>query len=150
MSASTAPSAIDRSDRPGHVGIILLVAGLLVGAAIALGFIANEWAQPLILGLLALLSVVGVFCLFAFAIGLIQFAGRSARNDLTKAIVDGAEDGVVVTEGENRIVYANEAYLAFAGARNASEIAPVERLFKGRAEVSEAISLALRAPAKAR
>ncbi|CAN7142348.1 response regulator [Bosea sp. LjRoot90] len=139
MSASTASTAIDRSDRPGHVGIILLIAGLLVGAAIALGFIANEWAQPLILGLLALLSVVGVFCLFAFAIGLIQFAGRSARNDLTKAIVDSADDGVVVTEGDNRIVYANEAYLAFAGARNASEIAPVERLFKGRAEVSEAI-----------
>ena len=83
----------------GHVGIILLVAGLLVGAAIALGFIANEWAQPLILGLLALLSVVGVFCLFAFAIGLIQFAGRSARNDLTKAIADSAEAGVVDAEG---------------------------------------------------
>ena len=48
MSASTASSAIDRSDRPGHVGIILLVAGLLVGAAIALGFIANEWALSLI------------------------------------------------------------------------------------------------------
>ncbi|WP_332696123.1 cell cycle histidine kinase CckA [Bosea sp. (in: a-proteobacteria)] len=139
MTASTATTAIDRSDRPGHVGIILLVAGLLVGAAIALGFIANEWAQPLILGLLALLSVIGVFCLFAFAIGLVQFSGRAARNDLTKIIVDGADDGVVVTEGDNRIVYANEAYLALAGARNASEIAPVERLFKGRAEVSEAI-----------
>ncbi|MDU0343539.1 cell cycle histidine kinase CckA [Bosea rubneri] len=139
MTASTATTAIDRSDRPGHVGIILLVAGLLVGAAIALGFIANEWAQPLILGLLALLSVVGVFCLFAFAIGLLQFSGRAARNDLTKIIVDGAEDGVVVTEGDDRIVYANETYLTLAGARNASEIAPVERLFKGRAEVSEAI-----------
>jgi two-component system cell cycle sensor histidine kinase/response regulator CckA len=139
MTASTATTAIDRSDRPGHVGIILLVAGLLVGAAIALGFIANEWAQPLILGLLALLSVIGVFCLFAFAIGLVQFSGRAARNDLTKIIVDGADDGVVVTEGDDRIVYANEAYLTLAGARNASEIAPVERLFKGRAEVSEAI-----------
>ncbi|MGW9331080.1 cell cycle histidine kinase CckA [Bosea sp. NPDC055594] len=139
MTASTATTAIDRSDRPGHVGIVLLVAGLLVGAAIALGFIANEWAQPLILGLLALLSVVGVFCLFAFAIGLLQFSGRAARNDLTKIIVDGAEDGVVVTESDDRIVYANETYLTLAGARNASEIAPVERLFKGRAEVSEAI-----------
>ncbi|CAN7160374.1 response regulator [Bosea sp. LjRoot9] len=139
MSGTTATTAIDRSDKPGHIGVILLVAGLLVGAAIALGFIANEWAQPLILGLLALLSVVGVFGLFAFAIGLIQFSGRAARNDLTKAIVDGAEDGVVVTEGENRIVYANEAYLALAGARGASDIRPVERLFTGRADVSEAI-----------
>ena len=61
MSGTTATTAIDRSDKPGHVGIILLVAALLVGAAIALGFIANEWAQPLILGLLALLSMIGVF-----------------------------------------------------------------------------------------
>jgi len=139
MSGATTTSAIDRSDKPGHVGIILLVAGLLVGAAIALGFIANEWAQPLILGLLALLSVVGVFGLFAFAIGLVQFSGRAARNDLTKAVVDGAEDGILVTEGDNRIVYANESYLALAGARGATDIRPVERLFTGRAEVSEAI-----------
>lgn len=139
MSGTTVTTAIDRSDKPGHIGIILLVAGLLVGAAIALGFIAHEWAQPLILGLLALLSVVGVFGLFAFAIGLIQFSGRAARNDLTKAVVDSAEDGVVVTESENRIVYANEAYLALAGARGATDMRPVERLFTGRAEVSEAI-----------
>lgn len=139
MSGTTVPSAIDRSDKPGHIGVILLVAGLLVGAAIALGFIANEWAQPLILGLLALLSIIGVFGLFAFAIGLVQFSGRAARNDLTKTLVDTAEDGVVVTEGESRIVYANEAYLALAGARGASDIRPVERLFTGRADVSEAI-----------
>jgi two-component system cell cycle sensor histidine kinase/response regulator CckA len=139
MSGTTATTAIDRSDKPGHIGVILLVAGLLVGAAIALGFIANEWAQPLILGLLALLSVIGVFGLFGFAIGLLQFSGRAARNDLTKAIVDTAEDGIVVTEGENRIVYANEAYLGLAGARGASDIRPVERLFTGRAEVSEAV-----------
>ncbi|GAU83993.1 cell cycle histidine kinase CckA [Bosea sp. BIWAKO-01] len=139
MSGTTATTAIDRSDKPGRIGLILLVAGLLVGAAIALGFIANEWAQPLILGLLALLSVIGVFGLFAFSIGLVQFSGRAARNDLTKAIVDSADDGVVVTEGENRIVYANETYLALAGARGASDIKPVERLFTGRPEVSEAI-----------
>lgn len=139
MSGTSATSAIDRSEKPGHVGIILLVAGLLVGAAIALGFIASEWAQPLILGLLGLLSVIGVFGLFAFAIGLVQFSGRAARNDLTKTIVDGADDGVLVTEADNRIVYANETYLALAGARGASDIRPVERLFTGRADVSEAI-----------
>ncbi|KPF66233.1 histidine kinase [Bosea sp. AAP35] len=132
-------TAIDRSDKPGHIGVILLVAGLLVGAAVALGFIAHEWAQPLILGLLALLSVVGVFGLFAFAVGLIQFSGRAARNDLTKAIVDRADEGIVVTEGETSIVYANEAYIALAGARGASDLRPVGSLFTGRAEVSEAI-----------
>ncbi|MDX3810474.1 MAG: PAS domain-containing protein, partial [Bosea sp. (in: a-proteobacteria)] len=139
MSGTTATSTIDRSDKPGHIGVILLVAGLLVGAAVALGFIANEWAQPLILGLLAVLSVIGVFGLFAYAVGLIQFSGRAARNDLTKTVVDSADDGIVVTEGENDIVYANEAYLKLAGATGANDIKPVGRLLTGRADVSEAI-----------
>jgi hypothetical protein len=51
----TGGAAIDRSDKPGSIGLLLLVAGVIVGAAIALGFLANEWAQPLILAFLALL-----------------------------------------------------------------------------------------------
>ena len=132
-------AVIDRSDKPGRVGLVLLLAGLLVGAAIALGFIANEWAQPLILGLLALLSVAGVFALFAYATGLVQFAGKAGRNDLTKAIVDQTPDGLLVTEGEGQIVYANAAYLKVTGATGASDMKPIERLFAGGADVSEAI-----------
>jgi two-component system cell cycle sensor histidine kinase/response regulator CckA len=130
-------AVIDRSDKPGNVGLLLLVAGIIVGAAVALGFLANEWAQPLILAFLALLSVVGVFCLFALSIGLLQFAGRSGRNDLTKAIVDDADDGVLVTEADNRVIYANRAYQALAG--GAAELKPVERLFTGGSDVSEVV-----------
>ncbi|MGL4974158.1 MAG: PAS domain-containing protein, partial [Bosea sp. (in: a-proteobacteria)] len=138
MSAQPVPAVIDRSDKPGRVGLVLMLAGLLVGAAIALGFIANEWAQPLILGLLALLSVAGVFALFAYATGLVQFSGKAARNDLTKAIVDQTPDGLLVTEGEGQIVYANAAYLKVTGATGASDMKPIERLFAGGADVSEA------------
>ncbi len=130
---------IDRSDRPGHVGLLLMVAGVIVGAAIALGFLANEWAQPLILGFLALLSVTGVFCLFALSIGLIQFAGKAGRNDLTKAIIDEADDGVIVTEPDGRIIYANRAYQLLSGAAASADIRPVERLFAGGSDVSEAV-----------
>ena len=132
-------AAIDRSDRPGSIGLLLLVAGVIVGAAIALGFLANEWAQPLILALLALLSIIGVFCLFALSIGLIQFAGKAGRHDLTRAIVDEADDGVIVTESEGQIIYANRAYQALSGATAASDIRPVERLFSGGSDVSEVV-----------
>ena len=131
--------AIDRSDKPGNVGLLLMVAGIIVGAAVALGFLANEWAQPLILAFLALLSVIGVFSLLAMSIGLVQFAGKSARNDLTKTIVDEADDGVIVTEADNRILYANRAYQALSGARTVADIKPVERLFSGGSDVSEVV-----------
>ncbi len=67
--AVPAPSSLDRSEKPGRVGLLLVLAGLLVGACVGLTFVANDQAQPLILALLALLAMAGVFFLFTLAIG---------------------------------------------------------------------------------
>ena len=131
-------SSVDRSERPGHIGLLLLLAGVLVGAAVGLSFVSVEQAQPLILGLLALLAMAGVFFLFALAIGAVQFAGQGARNDLTKLMADTASEGLVVVD-EGRIVYANESYMAMTGAERAADVRTVERVFTGAPEVSEAI-----------
>src|SRR5215210_1312272 len=131
-------SSVDRSERPGHIGLLLLLAGVLVGAAVGLSFVSVEQAQPLILGLLALLAMAGVFFLFALAIGAVQFAGQGARNDLTKLMADTASEGLVVVD-EGRIVYANESYMTLTGAEQAADLRPVERVFTGAPEVSEAI-----------
>ena len=123
-------SAIDRSDRPGHIGLVLLLASILVGAILSLRFLGSEQAQPLILGLLAFFAMAGVFFLFAMAIGVIQFAGQTARNDITKLMADTSGDGLVVIEDDGRIVYANEAYLVLrrlAWRRRAAGRAPVHR-----------------------
>jgi two-component system, cell cycle sensor histidine kinase and response regulator CckA len=135
----TPPGApIDRSDRPGHIGLVLLLAAVLVGAIIGLRFLGSDQAQPLILGLLAFFAMAGVFFLFAAAIGVIQFAGQGTRNDMTKAMADTAPEGHAVIDDEGRIVYANQAYLNLAGS-NGGEVRTVERLFTGAPEVSEAI-----------
>ena len=68
-----------------------------------------------------------------------QFAGQAARNDTTKAIADSNSDGLIVTDSESRIIYANEAYMALSGAHGAADLRVVERLFSGAPEVSEAI-----------
>ncbi len=139
MSSHGAARTIDRSQRSGSAGLLLVLAGVLVGAAIALSLLANEKAQPLIIGLLALLAVIGVFALFAGAVGIIEFAGRAARNDLTKVVADTARDGMLVIEQDGAVAYANEAYLKLSGARGAEDLVPVERLFTGSPDVSEAI-----------
>ena len=46
---------------------------------------------------------------------------------------------MLVTEGENRIVYANETYMLLSGAGDASELRTVARLFSGPPDVSEAV-----------
>ena len=141
LMGSTAPvsGSIDRSERPGRVGLLLVLAGLLVGAAIGLSFVANEQAQSLIVWLLALLAMAGVFFLFALAIGAIQLSGQGARDDITKAIVDAAPEATVVVEEGGRLIYANEAYLRIAGGDSFSNLRSVERIFVGSPEVSEAI-----------
>jgi two-component system cell cycle sensor histidine kinase/response regulator CckA len=131
--------SLDRSERPGRVSLLLLLAGLLVGAAVGLSFVANEQAQPLILGLLAVLAMAGVFSLFALAIGALQFTGQGTRNDVTKAVVDAAPEGMIAVEDGNRPIYANAAYLALAGSDSFANLRPVERVFVGSPDVSEAV-----------
>ena len=131
--------AIDRSGRSGSIGLVVLLAAALVGAGLAISFLKGEAAQPWILALLAALSIVGVFALFAGAVGLIQLATRGVRDDLAKAIVAGDEDGVLVTDAAGRIVFANEAYLDLTRAENAAAARTVERVFAGNADVAEAI-----------
>ena len=131
--------AIDRSERQGHVGLLLVLASALVGATVGLSLVGPEQAQTLIVGLLALLAMAGVFFLFALGIGAVAFVGQGTRNDLTKILADTASEGVVVVEDDGRVIYANETYLTLAGAESRADLRTIERLFTGAPEVSEAI-----------
>ena len=88
---------------------------------------------------IALLAIFGVFSILLYAFGQLQFAGRASRFDVTKAIADGNGDGLIVTDADSRIVYANDAYRVFSGAKGAADLKLVERLFTGAPEVSEAV-----------
>ncbi|MGP9821778.1 cell cycle histidine kinase CckA [Salinarimonas sp. NSM] len=131
--------AIERSETPGKIWLLVVLALVLPGAFFGLSFVTSEQAQPLITALLALLAMAGVFFITAYAIGAFGFSAQGTRNDLTKAMADSSSEGHVVVEGDGRIAYANEAYLSFAGATELAEIKTVERLFLGAPEVSEAI-----------
>jgi two-component system cell cycle sensor histidine kinase/response regulator CckA len=138
MTEKAASSAYDRTERPGVAWLVLVLAALLVGV-MAVYFFAPAAAPRVTMAALAVFAVAGVFSLFAYAVGLLQFASRAARNDVTKLISDTCAEGLLATDGELQILYANEAYMELCGARDVSGILPVERLFSGPPEVSEAI-----------
>jgi two-component system cell cycle sensor histidine kinase/response regulator CckA len=102
-------------------------------------------AQPYILGLLALLAMVGLFNLFAFAAGIIRFADRIADDPIMRPIADHAFDGLAVTDSRGHVVYSNAAYLALTGAATPQDARPVERVFIGNPDVSEAVFRLLKA-----
>src|SRR5256714_2972384 len=140
VSEDRRPVAVDRSgDRGGSIGLVLAVALLLVGSVIAFLFIGRANAQPYILALLSALAVIGVFSLFAGAAGIVRLAGRDLRDTFLDAIPATAPDGIVVTDQNGRLVYANPAYLTLVEAVDADDVRPVERVFVGDPLVSEAI-----------
>src|SRR5450631_2219016 len=131
--------------RGGSIVLVLLVAGGIVAAAVALMTIGRAQAQPYILGLLALLAMVGLFNLFAYAAGIIRFADRATDDPVKGRIADQAYDGLAVTDSRGHVVYSNAAYLALTGAAGAQDVRPVERVFIGNPDVSEAVFRLLKA-----
>ena len=88
------PPAHEPARRSGSIVLVLLVAGAIVAAAVAFMTLGRAQAQPYILGLLALLAMVGLFNLFAFAAGIIRFADRIADDPIMRPIADHAFDGL--------------------------------------------------------
>src|ERR1700733_9825224 len=139
------PATANEPVRRGSIFLVLLVAGGLVAVAIALMTIGRAQAQPYILGLLALLAMVGLFNLFAYAAGIIRFADRATDDPVKGRIADQAYDGLAVTDSRGHVVYSNAAYLALTGAATPQDVRPVERVFIGNPDVSEAVFRLLKA-----
>ncbi|MDR3463599.1 MAG: ATP-binding protein [Beijerinckiaceae bacterium] len=139
MSDQVTSAAFHRTERSGSPALVLIFAALLVAAAVAFSILPRDEAGTLILCLLAALAVVGIFALFAYAVGIFQFAGRAVKNDMTRLICDSGPEGLLVTEAGGKFIYANETYLQLAQAQGASDLRGVERLFSGSPEVSEAV-----------
>jgi two-component system cell cycle sensor histidine kinase/response regulator CckA len=108
--ARYAEPAADQTDREGNVGLVVALALGLAIAAVALAMISREMAEPFVLAILGGLAVVGVFCLFAGAVGILHFGQNQARNDVTKAFVDNLPQGALIADQSGRVLYANEAY----------------------------------------
>lgn len=139
MSDLTLSGGIDKSGKQGNAFLVLLIAAVLVGALAASIYLSDESRAQFMLWFLAGLAALGVLGAFLLATGFLQIASRSVRNDLTKLISDTAEEGILVTDTEGRVVYANDRYVRLAGAASGAVVRPVERLFTGASDVSEAV-----------
>ncbi len=129
----------DTSSQDGSIGLLVLLAIGLAIAGVALAMLNREAAEPFVLAILAGLSVVGVFALFAGAVGILRFGERSERNDITKSLVDNLPQGALVTTVRGKIVYANEAYSRIVGAVEGEGLPTVEKVFSGNPRVTEQI-----------
>jgi two-component system cell cycle sensor histidine kinase/response regulator CckA len=139
MAGMTAPSDLERPRRGQGLGLTLLIVGLLIGVVLSVIFVSREQTSPLVAVMLALLSAAGVFFLFAYAFRLVHFGAPAGANELAQAIADSSADGLLISAPGGQVIYANKAYAGLAHAGSQAGVTPVERLFSGAPEVSEAI-----------
>src|SRR5271163_3778584 len=136
---SPPPPPVDRIERTVNPVALAILLVCLAGALLAVWLAPNAIGATLMTWMIVILAVCGAFGLLLYAFGMLQLPTRAARFDTTKAIADSNPDGVLVTDREARIVYANEAYRALSGAAAASDLRPIERLFTGSPDVSESV-----------
>jgi len=134
---STPPVAkgLERIARPGLMALMLLA---IVASTAALIFLPGDLGRRAVSFTIAALAVFGAFSILMYAFGLARFIGRASEFDLAYAIVETAEDALVVTSNAASVLYANDAYRALSGTKSAG-LRNVERLFSGAQETSEAV-----------
>src|SRR4249919_931548 len=131
--------AADQTSREGNAVLVVALALGLAVAAVGLAMISREMAEPFVLAILGGLAVVGVFCLFAGAVGILHFGQNQARNDVTKAFVDNLPQGALVADQSGRVLYANEAYRNLLGLEPDMVVQAPDRAFAGNSFLAEQI-----------
>jgi two-component system cell cycle sensor histidine kinase/response regulator CckA len=135
----------ERSERRGSIALVLLVAAGLIAAAAGLMLVGRNQAGSYVIFLLAILGMIGVFSLFALAAGVLRISAREASDSVLEHVLERAQEGIVVTDGNGRVLYANAAYRAFSGAIGMHDLRPIERVFVGDPDVSETVYRLLKA-----
>ena len=135
----------ERNERRGSIALVLLVAAALIAAAAGLMLVGGNQAGSYVTFLLAVLGMIGVFSLFALAAGVLRISDRAASDWILERVCEHSREGIVVTDANGRILYANAAYRAFSGATAMQEVRPIERVFVGNPDVSETVYRLLKA-----
>jgi two-component system, cell cycle sensor histidine kinase and response regulator CckA len=139
------PTMGERSERRGSIALVLLVAAGLIAAVAGLMLVGRNQAGSYVIFLLAILGMIGVFSLFALAAGVLRISAREATDSVLEHVLERAQEGIVVTDGNGRVLYANAAYRAFSGAIGMHDVRPIERVFVGDPDVSETVYRLLKA-----
>ncbi|MGI9387052.1 MAG: PAS domain-containing sensor histidine kinase, partial [Methyloligellaceae bacterium] len=134
--------------REGGMGLVILAAILMAIGAVSLAVLSSDTAKPFFLTVLAGLAVIGVFTLFAGALGLVHIGHRSERSDAKASYADYISDGLLLTGANGKIVYANDAYYQAFGYGRKKQIPTIEEAFAGRVAVSDHIYRLSRAAAR--
>lgn len=133
------PIIDDVGNRSGIARFVLLGVVLFLGVAMLGLFGVDRLGEPIFLAILGVFASLGIFFLFSLALGMVQLSSHKHATEFTKSLVSEMDAGLVVTDRQNRVVYANNAYAGLIGAEEPDAIASVETVFSRKGEAAESI-----------
>ena len=129
----------NRSEKSERLGYILVPTSFFLLVLVILRYSSADYAQVLIFASLGLLATLGVFGIFAYFMGVLQFSGSSSQFNIAQLVVDSCPDGILVADSKGRVLFASDIYLNLTGQKGSVDPRSVERVFSGPAYISEAI-----------
>jgi signal transduction histidine kinase/CheY-like chemotaxis protein len=142
------PDALARGGRRGPIFRALAVTGVVLACVGALWLTGSERAEGFTVALLVGLSAIGVFALLAALTGVLRVTGEDPALGLFRAALDGASEGVAITSGAGRVIYANAALRARSRAQY--DLRTIEQAFGGEAGKAEAVYRLIKAACEGR
>ncbi len=139
---------LERGSRRGLILRALAVTAAVWGFAAALWLTGSERAAGFTIVLLVVLSAIGVFALLAALTGVLRVAGEDPTLGLLRAVLDGASEGIAVTAGAGRVIYANPALRARSRAQH--DFRTIEQALGGEAGKADAIYRLIKAACEGR
>jgi len=118
---------------------ILLGFFLFLGVALLGIFGTEKLGEPIFLAILGVFASVGIFFLFSLALGMVQLSSKKNADDFSDLLISEMDAGIVVTDSDNRVVYANRAYADLLETNDPADITNVETTFAKHPEISESI-----------
>ncbi|QKV17685.1 cell cycle histidine kinase CckA [Oricola thermophila] len=132
--------ALGHSRNPPSAAVRLLILGVAsLGAAAFLFFYRENINETFLLVMLGLLAMVGVFYLFASAIGFVEFAQAGRAEDIGRSFVDQMSDGICILDEKGAIVYSNRTYGDMTGISGAEDLQTPEAILSRHDDAANAV-----------
>jgi len=125
----------------------LLAYGALA-AGVVLALLASQDTKPLLLTALAVLSMFGAFFLFGIAAGHIRIGERVSERELLRSLLEGFDDGVLVTDRDGRHLYANSMLGQLLQEEDGRSVQSIELAFQDQQGPQEAVYRLMRAASR--
>ena len=97
----------------GFGGFLSTIFVVTAAGAVIFGLVTSGSGEPLFLTVLAVLAMLGLFLLFGIAAGHIRIGARMPAGDILKAAYDSADEPVMVTANDGKVLYCNPVHDAF-------------------------------------